>query len=189
MLKMAGALSEIGLISDPSRVEEAVRHKRRQILERLYFQFEPKREDLAPEIRARHLDDFITSGQSRRYDLFIDGYNVLLRANGEDGHLSRQEFTRFRNRFIEAVSAKSGHFAKVWLVFDGVEESSSVAGNLQIIYTDKAINSADEALIEKIAQRKDRKVLLVTGDEGIISLGRRTDFRLDRCGRFLHVSV
>ena len=169
VVKMSGALSEIGLIADPSRVEEAVRNKRRQVLERLYFQFEPKREAFEQETGARHLDDFIKSGQSRRYDLFIDGYNVLLRAHGEDGHFSRQEFTRFRNRFIQAVSAKSGHFAKVWLIFDGVEESSSVAANLQIIYTDKVINSADEVLIEKIGARKDKKVLLVTGDEGIIS--------------------
>ncbi len=169
MLRLAGALTEIGLIQDPSRVEEAVRHKKRQILERLYFQFEPKREGYAEETGSRHLDDFIKSGQSRRYDLFIDGYNVLLRAYGEDGNFSRGDFTKFRNRFIDAVSAKSRHFAKVWLVFDGIEESSSVAANLQIIYTDKAINSADEVLIEKISARKDRKVLLVTGDEGIIS--------------------
>lgn len=169
MVKAAGTLAELGLLSDSSQVEEAVRHKRRQILERLYFQFPPKREDLAREKRARHLEDFIESGQSRRYDLFIDGYNVLLRAHGESGHFSRGDFTKFRNRFIEAVSAKSRHFAGVWLIFDGVEESQSIAANLQIIYTDKTKYSADEALIEKIGPRKDGRILLVTGDEGIIS--------------------
>lgn len=178
MVKMAGALSEIGLIPDPSRLQEAVLHKRRQILERLYFQFEPKREDLGRESGARNLEDFIGSGQSRRYELFIDGYNVLLRAHGEDAHFSPRDFTKFRNHFIEAVSARSRHFAKVWLVFDGVEESSSVAANMQIIYTDKAKSSADDVLIEKIAQRKDRKVLLVTGDEGIISAVRDRIFAL-----------
>lgn len=174
LLRMSATLSEVGLVADPSRVEEAANHKRRQILERLYFQFEPKRKEPDRETGPRYLDDFIKSAQSRRYDLFIDGYNVLLRAHGEGEQLSRQEFTRFRNRFIEAVSAKSGNFSKVYLVFDGVEESRSVAANLQIIYTDKSGRSADEALIEKISAKKDGKVLLVTGDEGIISaVGKR----------------
>ena len=43
MLKMVGTLSEIGLVDDPAQVEEAVRHKKRQIMERLYAQFEPGR--------------------------------------------------------------------------------------------------------------------------------------------------
>ncbi|MDR3554220.1 MAG: NYN domain-containing protein [Syntrophobacteraceae bacterium] len=169
MRKVAGALVEIGLIADPSRIEEAGRHKKRQIFERLYFQFEPKRKLPAHQTGPRYLDDFLKSGQSRRYDLFIDGYNVLLRAHGEDENFKRGDFTKFRNRFIEAVSARSRYFAKVWLIFDGIEESSGVAGNVQIIYTDKAVHSADEALIEKISARKDGKILLVTGDEGIIS--------------------
>ncbi len=178
MVKTAGTLVELGLLADPSRVEEAVRHKRRQVLERLYFQYPPKREDLVREKRARNLEDFIESEQSRRYDLFIDGYNVLLRAHGENGHFSRGDFTKFRERFIEAVSAKSRYFSRVFLIFDGVEESRSVAANLQIIYTDKTKSSADEALIEKIGPRKDGKVLLVTGDEGIISAVKDRIFAL-----------
>ena len=166
--KMAGALSEIGLTGDPARIEDAVKHKRRQILERLYFQFEPSK-NAGRQKGARYLDDFIKSEESRRYELFIDGYNVLLRSHAEGGHFPRGELTKFRNRFIEAVSTKSKHFAKVWLVFDGVEESRTVAANMQIIYTDKAISSADEVLIEKISARKHRKSLLVTADEGIIS--------------------
>jgi regulator of replication initiation timing len=167
--KMAGPLSEIGLIEDLSQVKEAVRHKRRQIFEHLYAQFEPKNESKARKTGATHLDDFVKSGQSRGHELFIDGYNVLLSSHGEE-HFLRSDFTKFRNRFIEAVSGVSHHFSRVWLVFDGVEESSSVAANMQIIYTDRTINSADEVLIEKISRRKDKKALLVTGDEGIISL-------------------
>ncbi len=167
--KMSGPLSEIGLIKDLPQVEEAVRHKRRQILERLYARFEPKKEGKARKTGENYLDDFVKSGQSRGYELFIDGYNVLLSALGEEEHPLRNDFTKFRNRFIEAVSAGSRYFAKVWLVFDGIEESSSVAANMQIIYTDKTISSADEVLIEKISLRKDKKALLVTGDEGIIS--------------------
>ncbi|MGA2404032.1 MAG: NYN domain-containing protein [Syntrophobacteraceae bacterium] len=169
LLKMIGALSEIGLASDPEQVEEAVRHKKRQIMERLYSQFEPGREDRARERQFRRLEDFISSGQSRRYDLFIDGYNVLLRVHGAEEHFSRMGFTQFREQFIEAVAARSRYFAKVYLVFDGVEDSTDVQANAEIIYTDKARSSADAVIIEKITAREDKQILLVTGDEGIIS--------------------
>jgi len=169
LLKMVGTLSEIGLVSDPAQVEEAVRHKKRQILERLYSQFEPGREERPPEAQFRHLEDFISAGQSRRYDLFIDGYNVLLRVHGGGEHFPRMDFTQFREQFIEAVAAKSRYFAKVCLVFDGVEDSRDVQANVQIIYTDKTKSSADAVIIERITARKDKNILLVTEDEGIIS--------------------
>jgi predicted RNA-binding protein with PIN domain len=169
LLKMVGTLSEIGLVSDPAQVEEAVRHKKRQILERLYSQFEPGREERPPEARFRHLEDFIGAGQSMRYDLFIDGYNVLLRVHGGGEHFPRMDFTQFREQFIEAVAAKSRYFAQVCLVFDGVEDSRDVQANVQIIYTDKTKSSADAVIIERISARKDKNILLVTGDEGIIS--------------------
>ncbi len=169
LLKMAGTLSEIGVVSDPAQVEEAVRHKRRQILERLYSQFEPGREERPPDGRFRHLEDFVNAGQSRRYDLFIDGYNVMLRVHGAGGHFSRMDFTQFREQFIEAVAAKSRYFAKVYLVFDGVEDSRDVQANVEIIYTDKTKSSADAVIIERITARKDKNILLVTGDEEIIS--------------------
>jgi hypothetical protein len=169
LLKMAGALSEIGLVSDPAQVEEAVEHKKRQILERLYSQFEPGREDRPPETRFQRLEEFISAGQSSRYDLFIDGYNVLLRVHGADGHFPRMDFTQFREQFIEAVAAKSRYFAKVYLVFDGVEDSRDVQANVQIIYADKTKSSADAVIIERISARKDKNILLVTGDEEIIS--------------------
>jgi hypothetical protein len=169
LLKMVGTLSEIGLVSDPAQMEEAVRHKKRQILERLYSLFEPGREERPPETQFRHLEDFIGAGQSRRYDLFIDGYNVLLRVHGAGGHFSRMDFTQFREQFIEAVAAKSRYFSEVYLVFDGVEDSRTVQANVQIIYADKTKSSADAVIIEKITARKDKNILLVTGDEGIIS--------------------
>jgi len=164
--KMAGTLGEIGLISDPARMEEALRHKRRQILERLYSQFEPK--GLDPPHEPRFLDDFVASGRSRGYELFIDGYNVLLRALGTDEH-SRAGFAQFRQQFIEAVAARSRSFAKVYLVFDGVEDSRDTLSNMEVIYTDKNKRSADAVIIEKISSGKGKKILLVTGDEGIIS--------------------
>ena len=169
MLRMVGTLSEIGLVGDPAQVEEAVRHKKRQIMERLYAQFEPSRENRLHERHFRHLEDFISSGQSRLYDLFIDGYNVLLRVHGADEQFSRAGFTQFREQFIEAVAAKSRHFAKVYLVFDGVEDSRDVQANTEIIYTDKTKRSADAVIIERVTSRRDKKILLVTADEEIIS--------------------
>ncbi len=169
LLKVAGTLSEIRLVGDPAQVEEAVRRKRRQIMERLYSQFESGREERPHETRFRHLEDFIGSGQSRRYDLFVDGYNVMLRVYGGDEHFSRVGFTQFREQFIEAVAAKSRYFAKVYLVFDGVEDSTDVRANAQVIYTDKTKSSADAVIIERITATMDKKVLLVTEDEGIIS--------------------
>ena len=94
---------------------------------------------------------------------------MLLRVHGGDEHFSRMGFTQFREQFIEAVAARSKYFAKVYLVFDGVEDSRDVQANAEIIYTDKTKSSADAVIIERITARKDKKVLLVTGDEGIIS--------------------
>jgi hypothetical protein len=178
LLKMAGTLSEIGLVSHPALVEEAVRHKKRQILERLYSQFEPGREERAPETQFRYIEEFISSGQSSSYDLFIDGYNVLLRVYGAEEHFSRMDFTQFREQFIEAVAAKSRYFAKVYLVFDGVEDSRDVQANVQIIYTDKTKSSADAFIMERITARKDKNILLVTRDEGIISAVQERIFAL-----------
>jgi len=167
MLRIAGALSELGFVSDPGQVEEAVRHKKRQILERLYALFGSEKKERPRD--PRFFEDLVGSGQSRRYDLFIDGYNVLLRVNGGNEQLSRTAFTRFREQFVEAVAAKSSCFAKVWLVFDGIENSRDIRANAEIIYTDKSKSSADAVIIEKINARKEKKILLVTADEGIIS--------------------
>ncbi len=167
--KIIATLSETGLVADPEQIDEAVRHKRRQIMERLYSLFKPGRQDLPPERQFRRLEDFVSSGQSKRYDLFIDGYNVLLRVHGGDEQLSGIRFTQLREQFIEAVAGKSRYFAKVYLVFDGVEESTDLRANAEIIYTDKTKSSADAAIIEKISARRDKKILLATADEEIIS--------------------
>ncbi len=178
LLKIIATLPDIGLFADPAQIEKAGQHKRRQIMERLYSQFEPGREDLPHERQFQRLEDFVSSGESKRYDLYIDGYNVLLRVHGGDEHLSGIRFTQLREQFIEAVAAKSRHFAKVYLVFDGVEDSSDLRANTEIIYTDKTKSSADAAIIERITARRDKKVLLATADEEIISSVRRGIYAL-----------
>lgn len=142
-------------------------HRKRQTGAHLFSQLERGGKD--PPEDFRFLDDFIRSGQSRQYELFIDGYNVLLRAHEKNLRSLHTNFTQIREQFIDAVAAKSGNFAKVWLVFDGVEDSSNARANVQIIYTDRNEKSADEVIIQRINAKKGRKILLVTGDEGIIS--------------------
>jgi len=110
--------------------------------------------------------------------LFIDGYNVLLRVHGADEDFVRAGFTQSREQFIEAVAAKSRHFVKVYLVFDGVEDSRDVQANTEIIYTDKTKSSADAVIMERITARKDKNILLVTGDEEIISSVQNRIFAL-----------
>lgn len=161
-------LAHMGLLRDPAALREAVRHKKQQILERLYSHFPPAADAAGRQRPFRDLDDFIQSGQGRRYDLFVDGYNVLLKAHGA-GEALRDGFTLLREQFIEAVLKKSPRFGRVYLVFDGIENSRDLRGNTEIIYTDKTRMSADSVIIERISARKDKKILLVTEDEEIVS--------------------
>jgi hypothetical protein len=167
--KMVEGLTDLGLIQDAGEARESLRHKKRQIMERLYAGFESGGESPGRKRAFRNFDDFVESGESRRYDLFIDGYNVLLRIHGGEKDAFRQIFTQVREHFIEAVAAKSGLFAKVYLVFDGVEDSRDLKGNVEIIYTNKAHATADAFIIGKIPAKKDNRALLVTADNGIIS--------------------
>lgn len=161
-------LAHTGLFRDTVHLREAVRHKKRQILEGLYSHFTPAEAAGGKHRPFRDLEDFIQSGQSRRYDLFVDGYNVLLKVHG-DSEVLKKSFTQMREQFIEAVVRKGSHFGRVFLVFDGVENSRDLRGNTEIIYTDKTRMSADSAIIDRISARKDRNILLVTEDEEIIS--------------------
>jgi len=170
-------LSDAGVMDDPSELEEAVRQKRKQVMEGLYSRFD--RGSAAPERAkfSRDLDEFVGAGGSRKYVLFADGYNVLLRVHGDNEDLARRGLTELREKFVEAVIRKSARFMKVFLVFDGVENSRDVRGNTEIIYTDKRVRSADAVIIEKVSARKDQ-VLLVTADEEIISATQNQTFAL-----------
>lgn len=168
LLGLAQQFFEIGMWDDPALVEEAVRHKKRQILERLYSLYEPRIEDLGRERPFGNFSEFVSSGESRKYIVFVDGYNVLLRVHGEK-QFPPSGFTGLREQFVESVVARSRSFAGLCLVFDGVEDSKAVQGNVEIIYTDKTRMSADSAIIQRISSRGDKKNLLVTADREIIS--------------------
>ena len=126
--KVIAGLSELGLAAEPELLKEAVRHKRKQILERLYAQYEPDKHAGRGDSSFRDLEDFIDSSHSKRYDLFADGYNVLLRVHAGDADSLRRNFTQLREQFIEAAAAKSRCFGRVYLVFDGIENSQGRSG-------------------------------------------------------------
>ncbi|MCE5336270.1 MAG: NYN domain-containing protein [Desulfobacteraceae bacterium] len=176
--KLVSSLADVGLIGDPAQFEEAVRHKKRQIMERLYSQFAPQREELGQRHVFRDLEDFIGSGESRRYTLYVDGYNVLLSVHGDEKQIPRRDFSQLREQFIEAAASRSAVFSRMVLIFDGIEGSRDLHGNLEIVYTDKKRRSADAYIIEKLSGKHDRKPVLVTADEGIISAVQERIFSL-----------
>ncbi len=114
---------DLGFIEDPQPITQDVEHKKRQIMESMYAQYQalPKQAD-----RGRHfqdLDDFVESGESKKYDLYLDGYNILLKLQVKGRSSSALSLTALREPFIDAVVRKSRHFRKVYLVFDGQEDS------------------------------------------------------------------
>ncbi len=172
-------LSRAGLFGEASEIEEAIRHKRKQVLDGIYSRFVPRGDALKRgRPLPRTLDEFVKSGESRRYDIFVDGYNVLLRAHGENEELVRQRFTELREGFVAKVIERAARFSRLYLVFDGIENSREVRGNTEIIFTDNRQRSADAVIIEKISARKDKKILLVTADEDIIAKTRDRVFAL-----------
>jgi hypothetical protein len=162
-------LADLGLIGDPQAIMEDIEHKRRQIMENLYAEHQLLQEQSPRGRHFENLEDFVKSRESTRYDLYVDGYNILLKLHGKHRTSSPLPLTAVRDQFIEAVVRKSRLFRRVHLVFDGQEDSRDRQGNADIIYTDKSRgNTADAYIIEAVRKRKDRLVLLATGDQEII---------------------
>ena len=159
---------DLGLLEEPQSVFEDIAHKKRQIMENLYAQYQaPEEQPL--QSRFRSLEDFVKGRESRKYDVYVDGYNILLKLQGKDRASSLFSLTALREQFTEAVVRKSQLFRKVYLAFDGLEDSRDRQGNTEIIYTDKNRgNTADAYIIQAIQKRKDRQLLLVTEDREII---------------------
>lgn len=166
---LVARLASLGLIEDPIPLKEEIRLKKRQILEALYACFPPPAKLSTSNQALRSLDDFVQSGRSRDYDVYIDGYNILLQVQGGKKVTGASSLSAFRENFIEAVCQKSRLFRKVYLVFDGLEDSRDRRGNTEIVYADKIRGStADSVIIEALRKRKDSHALLVTADQEII---------------------
>jgi len=173
---IVGRLEKLGFLESPRELDEEIEQKKRQILEMLYSLFQPPVEAPAKERKSRSFDDFVRSGQSKRYDIYVDGYNILLKVQGGKKTGPDTSLAAFREEFIRAVCEKSRLFRKVYLVFDGVEDSTDRCGNAEIVYTDKGRGrTADIAIIEALRKRKDNLALLVTADQEII---RETENRV-----------
>ena len=169
MQKLLDRMSALGVISGLEPLQHEIRRKKQQIFELLYDQFSPpKMMDLKGD-DFRDLEEFVESNQSRKYDLYLDGYNILLRIHGEDAAQHDSSLTKLREHLIDAVASKSHLFRRVFLIFDGLEESREQSGNLQVIYSNKTRgHTADSIIIDALQKRKDRLTLLVTEDYGII---------------------
>jgi hypothetical protein len=157
------------LDDDLTKLGEALEHKQRQILETLYARFQSGFEPRQRQQLFRSLDDLVRSGEGKSYDLFVDGYNILLRVQSAGSGVAGASFTAMREQFIAAVVRKSRLFHKITLVCDGVEESRDRQGNVELLYADKTRGqSADAVIIRALQQRKDKLTLLVTADREII---------------------
>lgn len=161
-------LEETGVLPDLDLLLEEVNHKRRQILEALYGRF--MKEAVPKDGRSdwKNLEQFVASGESRRYTVYVDGYNILLRLLSSEENRGT-DLADLRSDFIEAVQTKQNHFRKIVLVFDGEGDYSDQLGKVEIVYTDKTRGTtADLYILQAVRRSKDRKILLVTEDREII---------------------
>ncbi len=167
---IVNGLAALGFIEDPERLAEDISRKKRQILEALYASFPPAGRITSHDRSYKNLDDFIEAGAARKYDVYVDGYNILLNLRGGTGKASDTPLSAVRDDFIGAVCRKSRLFRKIYLVFDGVEESREVRGNAEIVYADrKRGSSADTVIINALKRSGDKGALLVTADQEIIT--------------------
>ncbi len=169
MQKLLDRMAALGVISGLEPLQHEIRRKKQQIFELLYDQFSPPKMMALKGDDFRDLEQFVESNHSRKYDLYLDGYNILLRIHGEDATQHDSSLTKLREHLIDAVASKSHLFRRVFLIFDGLEESREQSGNLQVIYSNKTRgHTADSIIIDALQKRKDKLTLLVTEDYGII---------------------
>jgi hypothetical protein len=162
-------LSRLDLLDDLSAVLDDVEHKKRQILETIYARFRLGVEPDQRLDRCSSLDDLVRAGAGDKYDLFVDGYNILLTIHSPAVSAPVSSIMAVREQFIDAIAGKSHLFRKIYLIFDGVEGSRDRRGNLEIIYSDKSRGeTADAVIIGALSKRRDRQTLLVTADRGIL---------------------
>lgn len=162
-------LKSCGLAQDESVVQEEIRHKKRQIAEVIYHRFRPTEPKDAETIHFENLDDFVASGKSKKYEVYVDGYNVLLNVKGARSLIRDTALAEVRNAFIRAVTQKCRAFGRVVLVFDGWNETKDSVQNMEIVFSDKDRNvTADSIIIDRLRGRNAGNRLLVTRDREII---------------------
>ncbi len=167
--ELVDQLANLDFINDPQPLLDAIQQKKRQIFEMLYDRFLPVQRADRQIHSIVDLDDFVESNFSKQYDLFIDGYNILLKVEGEQKTRPGFTLSAVRDDFITAVSRKSFLFRRVYLIFDGVDGFKDRRDNMEIIYSNKiAGETADTIIIQTLQSRNDKQAVLVTADREII---------------------
>lgn len=170
---------------DAEQLAGLVSHKQRQIMETLYARFQPGRQDRARQRWVRDLDELTSTGASQDYDLFVDGYNILLMVHDAASDSLNASFTALREQFITALVRKSHWFHRIVAVFDGVLESRERQGNVDIVYADRNLgNTADAVIIRALQKRSSQRTLLVTADREIIDQTARNVYAVIDPGHF-----
>jgi molecular chaperone GrpE (heat shock protein) len=167
--ELVNRLRAAGLADEAEELAKIAGHKQRQIMEALYARFHQGWQGPLRNRPVRHLDDLVRTGAGKDYDLFVDGYNILLRVQGAGVEGPDTSFAAIREQFIAAVARKSSWFHRVVLVFDGIGESRDRHGNLEVVYADRNLgNTADAVIIRALQKRSSQRTLLVTADREII---------------------
>jgi predicted RNA-binding protein with PIN domain len=162
-------LVDLGFSDRTQSIFDDIEHKKRQIMESMHAKYETAQGPISQHHCFENLDDFVDSRASRKYDVYVDGYNILLQLEAKNRTAPSLSLTALREQFIDAVIRKSHHFHRVYLVFDGQKDSRERQGNTEIIFTDKNRgDTADAHIILAVQKRKDRQVLLATDDQEII---------------------
>ncbi len=181
-------LENEGFLENAEALKETIQAKKYQIFAPLYGRFQPPRGEPATQKFLPEFEDFVHSGRGKNHDLYVDGYNILLNAQGIE-QSSSSPLAELREEFIERVCEKSRFFKKVHLVFDGIEHYRDQIKNTEIIYTDRVRGvDADNFIIQAIRRRKDRNALLVTADQEIIEATEHKVYAfMDPCHFYLFV--
>jgi hypothetical protein len=162
---------DVGLSEGLGGLEDALKHKKRQILETIYARFPARQESPEEPSNLRSLEELTRSGAAKAFDVYVDGYNILLTVRSSAQEASPASLGAMREHFIAALCARSHWFHQVHLVFDGVQESRERRGNVEIIYADKTRGETADAFILEALRRAapSRRKLLVTADREIIA--------------------
>lgn len=161
-------MTKLSVNNELTPILSTINRKKALIVRFLYDRFTS---EIDPEGKIEFVEDleqFVKSGQSHSFDLYIDAYNILLTVN-DNKPISEDSLSEARKNFIKAVLTRSRFFNNVFLVFDGISSDRELLENVQIIYADRGKGeNADEILIRLLSQRNDNKAILATADREII---------------------
>lgn len=169
-------LSEIGLDVNTDRLYSVLRKKETAIVTYLSEKFCAECDPEGKMEIVKDFDEFIKKKTSKDYDLYVDAYNILLSANGNNP-IPEAVFSKLRDRFTKAVVSMGNRFNRVFLVYDGVSSDKEKYSNVEVFFADRLRGeSADEIIIRLLNRRKDSNAVLATADREIIARTKQKVF-------------